>query len=168
MSYIDTIDKRKAIQKALNEKLSLNPPLVVDGSLGPLSVAAIIKARSVFQLDHQGEPVVDTDLERELGLLAVQDPVIVNAAKAKGIDVLSLISLIGSISKLLKGETMTADQITGILRAILTAIGGYVVGRGIVDQATANEIIGALLTLVGAGWSIYSNRPKTIVPIAAK
>jgi peptidoglycan hydrolase-like protein with peptidoglycan-binding domain len=63
---------------------------------------------------------------------------------------------------------MTADQITGVLRAILTAIGGYVVGKGIVDQTTATEIIGAVLTLVGAGWSIYSNRPKVIVPLSAK
>lgn len=63
---------------------------------------------------------------------------------------------------------MTADQITGVLRAILTAIGGYVVGKGIVDQATATQIIGAVLTLIGAGWSIYSNRPKVIVPLASK
>lgn len=63
---------------------------------------------------------------------------------------------------------MTGDQITGVLRAILTAIGGYLVGKGIVDQATATELVGAAVTIGGAVWSIYSNRPKTIIPLAAK
>lgn len=165
MAYLDTEAKRKRIQAALNTVLGLNPPLVVDGVLGPVSADAIIKARSTFGLDHIGEPIVDTDLMRELGLLTIQDPAIVSAAKTRGIDLLTLIGLIGPISNLLKGKTMTADQITGILRAVLTALGGYLVGKGIVDQATATQVIGALVTLGGAVWSIYSNRPKTITPM---
>lgn len=165
MAYTDTKAKCEAIQRQLNAKLNLSPQLVVDGRLGRESAAAIIRARSFFRLGHIGEPVIDTDLMRELGLLPIQNPVVVGIAKARGIDLLTLIGLIGPISNLLKGKTMTSDQITGILRAILTAVGGYLVGKGIVDQATATSLIGAAVTIGGALWSLYSNRPKTITPI---
>jgi len=163
MSYIDTLAKRKRLQAALATKGFYAG--AIDGDLGPLSIDAIVRARSEFGLDHPGEPVVDTDLERELGLLTIQSPVVAGIARAGGLDILTIIGLIGPISSILKGKTMTADQITGTLRAILTAIGGYLVGKGIVDQATATQLIGAIVTIGGAVWSIYSNRPKTITPM---
>jgi predicted MFS family arabinose efflux permease len=58
---------------------------------------------------------------------------------------------------------MNKDQVEGIVRALGTAIGGFLVGKGIVDAATATSVVGALVILVGAVWSFVSNRTgKTI------
>lgn len=54
---------------------------------------------------------------------------------------------------------MTAEQFGGITRAILSAIGGYIVGRGLIDQATMLTVVGALVTLATAAWSVYSKKP---------
>lgn len=58
---------------------------------------------------------------------------------------------------------MTSDQIGGIIRAIVAAVGGYFVGKGITDAATVTAIGGAIATLAMGIWSIYSNKAgKTI------
>ena len=53
---------------------------------------------------------------------------------------------------------MTAQEISGIVRALVSALGGYLVGQGMVDSETAMTIGGAVTTLVVAFWSIYSKR----------
>lgn len=53
---------------------------------------------------------------------------------------------------------MNTDQIGGIIRSILLAGGGYFVGKGVVDQQSMVAIVGALVSLITTGWSIYSNR----------
>jgi predicted MFS family arabinose efflux permease len=59
---------------------------------------------------------------------------------------------------------MNKDQVEGVVRALGTAIGGYIVGKGIVDAATMTTIVGAVVILAGAMWSFISNRSgKTIV-----
>jgi hypothetical protein len=49
---------------------------------------------------------------------------------------------------------MNKNQILGILRHSLTFIGGILVMRGLVDETTATEIVGGVITLVGTIWSI--------------
>jgi hypothetical protein len=49
---------------------------------------------------------------------------------------------------------MNKNQILGILRHSLTFIGGILVMKGLVDETTATEIIGGVITLVGTIWSI--------------
>ena len=49
------------------------------------------------------------------------------------------------------------SQITGVIRAILAAAGGWAVGKGYIDNGTATAVGGAIMTLGAAGWSIYSN-----------
>jgi hypothetical protein len=49
---------------------------------------------------------------------------------------------------------MRKEQILGILRHSLTFLGGLLVMRGVVDETTATEIIGGVITLVGTIWSI--------------
>ena len=56
---------------------------------------------------------------------------------------------------------MTGEQIAGIVRAVVAAVGGYLVGKGLVDSETVVTIGGALATLVTAVWSVYS---KTQTP----
>lgn len=53
---------------------------------------------------------------------------------------------------------MTGEQIAGVVRAVVAALGGYFVGQGLVDAQTVTAIGGAFATLAAAGWSIYSKR----------
>jgi len=61
---------------------------------------------------------------------------------------------------------MTADSITGILRAILAAAGGILIGLGWFDAATWSWLSGAIITIAATGWSIWSNRPANIAATA--
>lgn len=53
---------------------------------------------------------------------------------------------------------MTAEQIAGVVRALVAAIGGYFVGQGLVDAETVTTIAGAVATLAVAGWSIWAKK----------
>jgi hypothetical protein len=57
---------------------------------------------------------------------------------------------------------MTSDQVTGLIRAILTAIGGFVIGKGWLNAETFTWISGGVLTIGGAVWSLWTNRPAGI------
>jgi hypothetical protein len=51
---------------------------------------------------------------------------------------------------------LTKEQVLGIVRHTLTFVGGIVVAKGLVDESTVTEIIGGVLTLTGAIWSIVA------------
>lgn len=53
---------------------------------------------------------------------------------------------------------MSADQLGGIVRAIGAAVGGYFVGRGMIDQETAIAVAGAFATVAVAIWSVVAKR----------
>jgi hypothetical protein len=72
VSFTDTEAKCRRIQQALADNGFQPGP--VDGVLGPQTARAIINARVAHKLSHQDQAMVDTDLERVLGLLAIQDP----------------------------------------------------------------------------------------------
>jgi hypothetical protein len=57
-----------------------------------------------------------------------------------------------------KEMNMKTDEIGGIVRALVSALGGYLVGQGLVDSETAMTIGGSITTIVVAIWSIYSKR----------
>ena len=57
-----------------------------------------------------------------------------------------------------KETTMTSDQVAGIVRAIIAAVGGYLVGKGITDAATVTAVGGAVATIVAAVWSVLSKK----------
>lgn len=61
---------------------------------------------------------------------------------------------------------MTSDQITGILRAILAALGGFILAKGWVSAETWAWLTGGVLTLGGALWSLWTNRPAGIAASA--
>ena len=61
---------------------------------------------------------------------------------------------------------MTSDQITGILRAILSALGGFVLAKGWINAETWAWITGGLLTIGPTIWSWISNRPAAIAASA--
>jgi uncharacterized membrane protein YphA (DoxX/SURF4 family) len=51
---------------------------------------------------------------------------------------------------------MKKEQLLGILRHVLTFVGGILVARGLATDVLSNELIGAAMTLVGGIWSIIS------------
>jgi hypothetical protein len=53
---------------------------------------------------------------------------------------------------------MTGEQIAGVVRAIVAAVGGYFVGRGVVDGETVAAMSGAFATLATAAWSVWSKK----------
>ncbi len=54
---------------------------------------------------------------------------------------------------------MNSEQIGGIVRALVSAVGGYFVGKGIVDASTVTSVAGAVATIVVAVWSVVAKKP---------
>lgn len=48
---------------------------------------------------------------------------------------------------------MNLDQITSGIRSVLKVAGGYLVAKGLTDNAHVEELIGAAATLTGLIWS---------------
>jgi hypothetical protein len=53
---------------------------------------------------------------------------------------------------------MSKEAILGVVRHVLTFAGGYIAAKGIIDQAIVNEAVGALMTIIGIGWSIAQKK----------
>lgn len=53
---------------------------------------------------------------------------------------------------------MSNGEIAGVVRALIAAAGGYLVGQGLIDAETATAITGAVTTLAVALWSVYTKR----------
>lgn len=53
---------------------------------------------------------------------------------------------------------MKKEIVFGIIRHTLTFVGGILVLKGIVDEATLSEITGAVITLVGGIWSVLEKK----------
>ncbi len=51
----------------------------------------------------------------------------------------------------------TLEQVMGIVRHALTFIGGIFVVKGLATEAMTDEVIGAVVTAVGAVWSYIKN-----------
>ena len=49
---------------------------------------------------------------------------------------------------------MNKDKILGLLRHTLTFVGGLLVAKGTIDEATATELVGGLITIIGGVWSV--------------
>lgn len=50
------------------------------------------------------------------------------------------------------------DQVLGLIRHALTFVGGVIVAKGLVDEGMFQEVLGGIMTLVGAIWSIASKK----------
>lgn len=53
---------------------------------------------------------------------------------------------------------MTKEQVLGLVRHVLTFAGGFLITKGVLDEATSLEIIGAAVTLIGSVWSVVSKK----------
>jgi len=56
---------------------------------------------------------------------------------------------------------MTGEAVAGVVRAILAALGGYLVGKGVIDNETANNLAGAAVVIVTGVWSILNKKKLT-------
>jgi imidazole glycerol phosphate synthase subunit HisF len=58
-----------------------------------------------------------------------------------------------------KGKDLKMNsEIGGIVRTLVSALGGYLVAKGVVDSETATTVGGALATIIVAVWSVWSKR----------
>lgn len=51
---------------------------------------------------------------------------------------------------------MNKDQILGLLRHLLTSAGGALVSQGLISNTQLSDGVGAVMVLIGIGWSIYT------------
>jgi len=53
---------------------------------------------------------------------------------------------------------MKQEQVMGIIRHTLTFVGGILIIKGLAEEGVVNEAIGAVMTAVGAVWSVVKNK----------
>lgn len=53
---------------------------------------------------------------------------------------------------------MTKEQVLGVIRHVLTFVGGILVTKGVIDDASSAEAIGAITTLIGTIWSVIAKK----------
>ena len=53
---------------------------------------------------------------------------------------------------------MTPDMWAGIIRTLLATGGGILVAKGLVDDGTMQAVVGAVVTIVTAVWSVLSKK----------
>ncbi len=70
------------------------------------------------------------------------------------------------INIFIKKIKMNKEQILGIVRHVLTFVGGFLITKGIVDETFVTEIVGALSTIIGAVWSFFAKVPAVVTPVA--
>jgi hypothetical protein len=62
---------------------------------------------------------------------------------------------------------MNWEQISSILRHILTFGGGFVVAKGWISETLMLEIVGVIVTVGGAVWAMFNKTSNAIVASAA-
>lgn len=53
---------------------------------------------------------------------------------------------------------MKKEMILGLIRHTLTFIGGILIMKGTIDEATFTQISGSLITLIGGVWSLIDKK----------
>ena len=53
---------------------------------------------------------------------------------------------------------MNNEILLGLVRHILTAVGGVLIAKGTVDQSTVETVVGGVAAIVGALWSVFSKK----------
>jgi hypothetical protein len=64
-------------------------------------------------------------------------------------------------NKQLKKIIMSKEQVMGVVRHGLTFLGGLLVTKGLLDEGMLQEVIGSVITLVGAVWSVVAKKTTT-------
>jgi hypothetical protein len=56
---------------------------------------------------------------------------------------------------------MTGEQIWGVVRTILAAVGGWAVTKGFVTEDLLSAVLGGVGTIFVAAWSFWSKKSET-------
>jgi hypothetical protein len=56
---------------------------------------------------------------------------------------------------------MKTDEFGGVVRSLLSAIGGYLVAKGVIDAQTSVMMAGVIVPVAVAIWSIATKRKAT-------
>ena len=59
---------------------------------------------------------------------------------------------------------MNKEMIIGLLRHVLTFGGGYLIAKGVFDQAALDAVVPAILTLIGVAWSAFDKKTPPTPP----
>jgi hypothetical protein len=62
---------------------------------------------------------------------------------------------------------MDQTEILGIVRHVLTTAGGALVANGYATSGQAQDAIGAIMVLIGLGWSLYQKQQQKAAVITA-
>lgn len=62
---------------------------------------------------------------------------------------------------------MNWEQISGVLRHVLTFGGGFIVAKGWLSEGVMLDIVGAIITIGGVIWSMFNKTEAAIVTKAA-
>ena len=55
---------------------------------------------------------------------------------------------------------MTKEQVLGVVRHLLTFVGGAVAAKGVISESQLFEISGTIVTLIGSIWSVAEKRNR--------
>lgn len=64
------------------------------------------------------------------------------------------------------GGIIARQVIKGVAKVVLASVGGILVSKGYLDQNSVAEVIGAVMTIIGASWSVTNNSTKIQIPKA--
>ena len=53
---------------------------------------------------------------------------------------------------------MNKDQKLGVIRHVLTFVGGILLAKGLVDESLLTDMVASIMVLVGGVWSILDKR----------
>lgn len=53
---------------------------------------------------------------------------------------------------------MNVQMVSGVVRHLMTALGGILVAHGVVEAGEIEMVIGAVVTLAGFAWSIWEKK----------
>lgn len=53
---------------------------------------------------------------------------------------------------------MNKEQKLGIIRHVLTFVGGILLAKGLVDESLLTDMVASIMVLVGGAWSILDKR----------
>jgi hypothetical protein len=62
---------------------------------------------------------------------------------------------------------MNWEPVKNVLMVVLGAAGGWTVQRGWVDNGTATQVVGAIVTILGAGFGVWKGTALNLVRTTA-
>ena len=55
-------------------------------------------------------------------------------------------------------KVMNQDQKLGVIRHVLTFVGGILLTKGLVDESLMTDLVASIMVIIGGVWSITSKR----------